>query len=110
MKGMLGEDGNPDDMFIDKKNHIFINKLTYLCKNYDTAFKDVSFFPFIPKIGPKSFFIVILTETLIFVTATGLKVEQTSLRRPDGVPAESNPDGQTKLGENYTLGNEADDD
>ena len=43
VKGMLGENGNPDDMFIDKKNHIFINKLTYLCKNYDTAFKDVSF-------------------------------------------------------------------
>ena len=34
----LGENQN----FLDKENHIFINKLNYICKNYDQAFKDVS--------------------------------------------------------------------
>lgn len=35
----LGENQN----FLDRENHIFINKLNYICKNYDQAFKDVSF-------------------------------------------------------------------
>ena len=34
----LGENQN----FLDRENQIFINKLNYICKNYDTAFKDVS--------------------------------------------------------------------
>ena len=34
----LGENQN----FLDRENHIFLNKLNYICKNYDTAFKDVS--------------------------------------------------------------------
>ena len=34
----LGEDQN----FLDQENHIFINKLNYICKNYDQSFKDVS--------------------------------------------------------------------
>ena len=28
--------------FLNQDNHIFINKLNYICKNYDTSFKDVS--------------------------------------------------------------------
>ena len=28
--------------FLSQDNHIFINKLNYICKNYDTSFKDVS--------------------------------------------------------------------
>ena len=28
--------------FLNEKNHIFINKLNYICKNYDQSFKDVS--------------------------------------------------------------------
>ena len=28
--------------FMNQENHIFLNKLTYICKNYDTSFKDVS--------------------------------------------------------------------
>lgn len=27
--------------FFDSENHIYINKLNHICKNYDTAFKDV---------------------------------------------------------------------
>ena len=34
----LGEDIN----FLTAENHIFLNKLNYICKNYDTSFKDVS--------------------------------------------------------------------
>ena len=34
----LGE--NED--FLERDNQLFINKLNYICKNYDTAFKDVS--------------------------------------------------------------------
>ena len=28
--------------FLSQENHIFVNKLNYICKNYDTNFKDVS--------------------------------------------------------------------
>ena len=35
----LGE--NED--FLTHENHIFINKLNYICKNYDSSFRDVSF-------------------------------------------------------------------
>ena len=28
--------------FLGQDNHIFINKLNYICKNYDQSFKDVS--------------------------------------------------------------------
>lgn len=28
--------------FLTQDNHIFINKLNYMCKNYDSSFKDVS--------------------------------------------------------------------
>ncbi len=28
--------------FLNTDNHIFINKLNYICKNYDNSFKDVS--------------------------------------------------------------------
>lgn len=28
--------------FLNTENHIFLNKLNYICKNYDTNFKDVS--------------------------------------------------------------------
>lgn len=28
--------------FLGTENHIFLNKLNYICKNYDTNFKDVS--------------------------------------------------------------------
>ena len=31
--------------FLSQENHIFLNKLTYICKNYDTSFKDVSHHP-----------------------------------------------------------------
>ena len=34
----LGEDIN----FLTAENHIFLNKLNYICKNYDQSFKDVS--------------------------------------------------------------------
>lgn len=37
----IGESVN----FLNEKNHIFINKLNYICKNYDQSFKDVSGFP-----------------------------------------------------------------
>ena len=33
--------GESDD-YLSQENHIFINKLNYMCKNYDTSFKDVS--------------------------------------------------------------------
>ena len=33
--------GEKDD-FLSQENHLFINKLNYICKNYDTSFKDVS--------------------------------------------------------------------
>ena len=35
----LGE----NEEYMDRENSIFINKLNYICKNYDVAFKDVSF-------------------------------------------------------------------
>lgn len=28
--------------FLSQENHIFVNKLNYICKNYDNSFKDVS--------------------------------------------------------------------
>ena len=36
--GGLGEDID----FLTHENHIFLNKLNYICKHYDTSFKDVS--------------------------------------------------------------------
>ena len=33
--------GETED-FLDRDNQLFINKLNYICKNYDTSFKDVS--------------------------------------------------------------------
>ena len=33
--------GEQED-FLKHENHIFINKLNYICKNYDQSFKDVS--------------------------------------------------------------------
>ena len=36
----LGEDID----FLTNENHIFLNKLNYICKHYDTSFKDVSYF------------------------------------------------------------------
>ena len=37
----LGIGENED--FLERDNQLFINKLNYICKNYDTSFKDVSF-------------------------------------------------------------------
>ena len=34
----IGETEN----FLNQENHIFINKLNYICKNYDQSFNDVS--------------------------------------------------------------------
>ena len=34
----IGESEN----FLTEENHLFINKLNYICKNYDQSFKDVS--------------------------------------------------------------------
>ena len=36
----LGLGENED--FLDRDNQMFINKLNYICKNYDNSFKDVS--------------------------------------------------------------------
>ena len=37
----IGETEN----FLNQENHIFINKLNYICKNYDQSFNDVSSHP-----------------------------------------------------------------
>jgi len=33
--------GEVDD-FLSSQNHLFINKLNFICKNYDESFKDVT--------------------------------------------------------------------
>ena len=40
--GLTGDGIGESDDFLSQENHIFINKLNYVCKNYDTSFKDVS--------------------------------------------------------------------
>ena len=34
--------GETED-FLERDNQLFINKLNYICKHYDSSFKDVSF-------------------------------------------------------------------
>ena len=40
--GLTGEGLGEKEDFLTTENHLFINKLNYICKNYDTNFKDVS--------------------------------------------------------------------
>ena len=40
--GLTGDGMGESDDYLSQENHIFINKLNYICKNYDTSFKDVS--------------------------------------------------------------------
>ena len=40
--GLTGDGMGESDDYLSQDNHIFINKLNYICKNYDTSFKDVS--------------------------------------------------------------------
>ena len=40
--GLTGAGMGESDDYLSQENHIFINKLNYICKNYDTSFKDVS--------------------------------------------------------------------
>ena len=40
--GLTGEGLGEKEDFLTAENHLFINKLNYICKNYDTSFKDVS--------------------------------------------------------------------
>ena len=40
--GLTGEGLGEKEDFLTTENHLFINKLNYICKNYDTSFKDVS--------------------------------------------------------------------
>jgi hypothetical protein len=40
---LLSGDGiGEKENFLTHQNHLFINKLNYMCRNYDSAFKDVS--------------------------------------------------------------------
>ena len=41
-EGLSGSGIGEQINFLNEKNHIFINKLNYICKNYDQSFKDVS--------------------------------------------------------------------
>ena len=40
--GLTGSGMGENEDYLSHENHIFINKLNYICKNYDTSFKDVS--------------------------------------------------------------------
>ena len=40
--GLTGDGMGESDDYLSQENHLFINKLNYICKNYDTSFKDVS--------------------------------------------------------------------
>lgn len=39
---LTGDGLGESDDFFNRQNHLFINKLNYICKHYDTAFNDVS--------------------------------------------------------------------
>ena len=62
----LGEAEN----FLNQENHVFINKLNYICKNYDSSFKDVSSF----------------SQKLTFTLMAG-QIDETALRRPSLAPS-----------------------
>ena len=40
--GLTGHGMGESDDYLSQENRIFINKLNYICKNYDTSFQDVS--------------------------------------------------------------------
>ena len=41
-EGLTGSGLGEGEDFLKGENHLFINKLNYICKHYDTSFKDVS--------------------------------------------------------------------
>ena len=39
---LTGDGIGENEDFLNSENHLFINKLNYICKNYDSSFRDVS--------------------------------------------------------------------
>ena len=67
---LSGEGLGEAENFLNQENQIFINKLNYICKNYDSSFKDVSSF----------------SQKLTFTLMAGQNYE-TALRRPSLAPS-----------------------
>ena len=42
LASLTGDGIGEKEDFLTTENHLFINKLNYICKNYDKSFSDVS--------------------------------------------------------------------